>query len=455
MPIRDLVLFAIVAVAIPFILRHPWIGVLFSAWFGLMNPHRLTWGPAHDFRFALGLAVVTMIGILITRDERRWKAGIEVYLLIAFIVWYSLTTVFAFNPDRALPALERAVKVQVLVFLMLILFNSKRQLDLLVWTIAVSIGFFGAKGGLYTLRTGADVGRVWGPEGSFIEDNNAIGLALVVTIPYLYYLFVETRNRWLKLGLVGVVGLSIISTVGTYSRGAFLAILAMGFWLWWKSRHKLLLGFALVLTVPLLLAFLPGKWEDRMRSITEYQQDSSAMGRLNAWQTAINVARDHPIVGGGFEFHSKAVFAQYAPVPEDFHSMHSIYFQVLGGHGFVGLALFLAIWFFSWLRSMRLARMTRGREDLRWANNLVLMVQVSLVGYLIGGAFLDLAYWDLPYFGLAILIITSDIIRRAAIVPAGDAPMAAEQAPPDGALRPAPGPAEPNPVSRGRIDSKP
>ncbi len=153
-----------------------------------------------------------------------------------------------------------------------------------------------------------------------------------------------------------------LSAVGTYSRGTFLAILAMGFWLWWKSRHKLLLGVALVAHGAAAASrSCPEKWEDRMRSITEYQQDSSAMGRLNAWQTAINVARDHPLVGGGFEFHSQAVFARYAPVPEDFHSMHSIYFQVLGEHGFVGLALFLAIWFFTWLRSMRLARMTKGQ----------------------------------------------------------------------------------------------
>jgi probable O-glycosylation ligase (exosortase A-associated) len=383
-----------------------------------MNPHRLTWGPAHNFRFALGIAVVTMIGVLITRDERRWKAGVEVYLLIAFIAWFSLTTLFAFNPDRALPMLERAVKVQVLVFLMLILLNSKRQLDLLVWTIGLSIGFYGVKGGLYTLRTGADIGRVWGPEGSFIEDNNAIGLALVITIPYLYYLFVETKSRWVKLGLVGAIGLSVIAAVGTYSRGTFLAMLAMGIWLWWKSRHKLVIGLAVALTMPFLLAFLPGKWEDRMRSITEYEKDTSAMGRINAWQTAYNVARDHPVVGGGFEFHSKQVFARYAPVPEDFHSMHSIYFQVLGEHGFVGLALFLAIWFFSWWRSARLAKVTKGRDDLRWASNLVAMVQVSMVGYLVGGAFLDLAYWDLPYYGLAILIITQDIVQRTVTAPA-------------------------------------
>jgi probable O-glycosylation ligase (exosortase A-associated) len=455
MPIRDLVLFAIAAGAIPFILRHPWMGVLFSAWFGLMSPHRLTWGPAYDFRFVLWLAVLTLIGMLVTRDERRWKAGVEVYLLIGFIAWYSLTTVFAFNPDRALPALERAVKIQVLVFLTLILFNSKRQLELLVWTIGLSIGFYGLKGGLYTLRTGADVGRVWGPAGSFIEDNNAVGLALVLAIPYLYYLFGETQNRWVKVGLLGVMGTSVVAAVGTYSRGTFLAILAMGFWLWWKSRHKLLFGFALVLTVPLLLAFLPGKWEDRMRSITEYQQDSSAMGRINAWQTAIGVARDHPLVGGGFEFHSRAVFARYAPVPEDVHAMHSIYFQVLGEHGFVGLALFLAIWFFSWRRSARLAKATKGRDDLRWASNLVAMVQVSMVGYLVGGAFLNLAYWDLPYFGLAILIITGDIVRRAAAAPAGEAAPAGQQAPRDATLRPAPGPAGPSAVSSDRLDSRP
>ena len=196
--------------------------------------------------------------------------------------------------------------------------------------------------------------------------------------------------------------------------------------LWWKSRHKVMLGFAALLAVPLLIAFLPDKWQDRMWGIAEYESDSSAVGRLNAWQTAINVSKDHPIVGGGFEFHSPDVFARYAPVPEDFHSMHSIYFQVLGEHGYVGLALFLAIWLFTWITSARLVKATRTREDLRWASNLVAMVQVSLIGYLVGGAFLDLAYWDLPYYSLAILIVTRDIVRRAVVLPARETSSPAE-----------------------------
>ncbi len=463
MPIRDLVLFGILAVGVPLILRHPWIGVLYWVWLGLMNPHRLSWGPAYDFRFALVVGGLTLAGLIFTRDERRWKGGIEVYLLALFIAWFCFTTLFAFNPDRALPMLERALKVQVMVFVMLLLFNAKRHIDLLVWTIVLSIGFFGVKGGIYTIRTGAESGLVWGPPGSFIEDNNAMGLALIVTIPYLYYLFAESKRWWMKAGLLGATGLCAVAALGTYSRGAFLAILAMGAVLWWKSRHKLLLGVAVVVAIPFLIAFLPEKWEDRMRSIAEYKADTSAMGRLNAWQTAINVVRDHPIVGGGFEFHSPQVFARYAPVPEDFHSMHSIYFQVLGEHGFVGLALFLAIWYFTWRTSARLLKMTKGQEELRWASNLVAMVQVSLVGYLVGGAFLNLAYWDLPYYSLAILIVVQDIVRRTAAAPSTEAGSAvAERPPPTGTPQAPPRPlvakdtlrSEPPPFAppgRGRI----
>ena len=448
MPIRDLSLFGILAVGVPFILMHPWIGVLYWVWIGLMNPHRLSWGPAYNFQFAYIIALLTLAGLLFTKDERRWKGGVEVYLLLAFIAWFSLTTLFAFNPDVAVGFMQRALKVQLMVFVMLVVFHSKRHLDLLVWVIVVSIGFYGVKGGIFTLRTAAETGRVWGPAGSFIEDNNAIGLALVITIPYAYYLFTELKNRWGKAALLAGTALTVVAALGTYSRGGFLAILAMSAFLWWKSRHKVMLGFAALLAVPLLIAFLPDKWQDRMWGIAEYESDSSALGRLNAWQTAINVSKDHPIVGGGFEFHSRDVFARYAPVPEDFHSMHSIYFQVLGEHGYVGLALFLAIWLFTWITSARLMKATRHREDLRWASNLVAMVQVSLIGYLVGGAFLDLAYWDLPYYSLAILIVTRDIVRRTIVSPAGETRGAVKGSSSEPARPPVQNPPEPKPARR-------
>ena len=63
------------------------------------------------------------------------------------------------------------------------------------------------------------------------------------------------------------------------------------------------------------------------------------MGRINAWTMALNLAKDN-FFGGGFSIYESAVFARYAPDPEA-RAAHSIYFQVLGEHGFVGLFLFL------------------------------------------------------------------------------------------------------------------
>src|SRR5262245_12541945 len=113
---RDLALFGILAVGVSLILAHSWIGVIYWVCIGLMSLHRLSWGPVYDFQFALAVAVLTFLGILVTRDERRWKGGIEVYLLLAFVVWFSFTTLFVFNPDRALPMLEQTLKVELMVF---------------------------------------------------------------------------------------------------------------------------------------------------------------------------------------------------------------------------------------------------------------------------------------------------------------------------------------------------
>ena len=143
------------------------------------------------------------------------------------------------------------------------------------------------------------------------------------------------------------MGLCALASLGSYSRGALLAIAAMGAFLWLKSKEKLAIGLALVLVVPVLLLAMPSQWHERMDTIKEYKADASAMGRVNAWHMATNLALDRPL-GGGFQIYDAGVFARYAPVPEDIHAAHSIYFQVLGEHGFIGLFLYLALGVLTW-----------------------------------------------------------------------------------------------------------
>jgi probable O-glycosylation ligase (exosortase A-associated) len=377
-----------------------------------MAPHRMTFGFAYDFAFAQLIAIATLIGVLFSRDAKRLPVTPVTVVLFLLLVWINVTTFFALDTSQALPMWERVMKVQFMVFVTLYILNTKQHINVLIWVTALSVGFYSVKGGLFTLRGGGGEGLVWGPPGSFIEDNNSLALATTMTIPVLYYLFLQTSKRWLRWGLLGAVLLSGFSVLGSYSRGAFLAIGAMLGSLWWGSRTKLVTAFALALMVPVAIGFMPEKWVERMWSIQKYDQDASALGRINAWMMAVNLANDRPLVGGGFEIYNEKVFSRYAPDPSDIHAAHSIYFQILGEHGYVGLALFLLLWFLVWRDASWIIRQSRSLGELRWAFDLARMIQLSLVAYAVGGAFQNQAYFDLPYELLIALVLTRQLVEK-------------------------------------------
>ena len=104
------------------------------------------------------------------------------------------------------------------------------------------------------------------------------------------------------------------------------------------------------------------------------------------------------------------MFARYAPDPCDLHAAHSIYFQILGEHGFVGLGIFLLFWALTW-RTATWVIKNAGAVDMPWAGRLASMVQVSLAGYFVGGAFLSLAYFDLPYDLMVIVVLCRVLVE--------------------------------------------
>jgi probable O-glycosylation ligase (exosortase A-associated) len=305
--------------------------------------------------------------------------------------------------------------------------NSRKHIDTMIWVMVISVGFFGIKGGLFTIVTGGSY-RVWGPPGdSHISDNNAIATALVMIIPLAHYLALHTSRHIVKYGLYATIALSSVAIIGTHSRGALVAVTVMSAFLWLKSRRKLMLGLLIVTVLPIGMLSMPDAWKDRMRTIETYEQDSSAMGRLNSWETAFNIANDRPLVGGGFELYSKETFARYAPNPEAVHSAHSIYFQMLGEHGYVGLLLFLCIGITGWMNARRIIRFSQGKPDLGWASDLARAIQVSLIGFATGGAFTNIGYWDLPYYEVVALMLVWNLIRAPGRLAPSTGPLPASQ----------------------------
>lgn len=410
--LRDLLITTIVFGSIPLIFKKPYIGILMWCWLGYMSPHRLSFGFAYTMPFAAIIAGVTMVSLVLHKDQRQSIPYQNIVILwVFFIIWTGITTYLAFYPTSAWIIYKKFFKIIAMTLVMLMLIIDKDKLNKLIWAIVLSLGFFGVKGGVFTILKGGS-SIVWGPPGSFVEGNNELALALLMIIPLANYLRVISKNKWIKLGFLGAMVLIGVSAIGSQSRGAFLAAGAMIFYFWTKSDKKVVSGLALLIVAGNIYAFMPQSWHNRMDTIATYEQDGSAMGRINAWWEAYNVANDR-FFGAGFNHYSVETFALYAPNPEDVHAAHSIYFQVLGGHGWVGFAVYMMFCILSLRLSKKLTKKTKGIEELAWASLLSKMVYVSLIAYAVGGAFLSLAYFDLPYHLMAILILTNLIVDRA------------------------------------------
>ena len=265
----------------------------------------------------------------------------------------------------------RFLKIQLMTLMMLLMLTDRRRIELTVWVIAGVDRLLRHQGRHLHAALGRPVPRARPgqhlhrrQQRDRVRDNHHPAAALVHLAHHRAALAQAARCS-------AAAGLCVLSVLGSQSRGALLALIAMLGMLWLKSTGKFVTGTLGIFALALGLLFMPPEWMERMRSIPNYQEDLSALGRINAWWFAFNLANDHPIVGGGFRPSRRSSSGSTRRTPTKFHDAHSIFFEVLAEQGYVGLVLFVTMGVLTLLLAGRTIRMARGREDLRWASLLV------------------------------------------------------------------------------------
>jgi putative inorganic carbon (HCO3(-)) transporter len=400
---RDLIILGIVAVCALLAMRRPWIGAMLWTWLSIMSPHRFSWGIAFQSPLAAIAAGATLIGLLFDKARQSPFQGAPVYLLLLFFLWMTLSWQMGIAPTADYEQWDKVMKIYFMTFVTLTLLTDKQKILIFAWVTAMSLALLSAKGGLFTVLTGGNY-RVFGPPGTFIQDNNDFAFATVIVIPLLYFLQLQLNKGWIRRGMIGIILLCVAAVLGTHSRGGLLALLAMTAVMWWRSQHKGKVGFAIILMVMVFLPFLPDHWWERMDTIATYQEDASAMGRINAWIVAWEVAKSH-FFGSGMSYQHQIFFNMFGTYETVVRAAHSIYFQILGNHGFVGLALYLSIWIATYHSANWLRKNSKQHPEAKWAGDLGAMTQVGLVGYAVGGAFLSMPYFDLPYNMMIMVVV--------------------------------------------------
>jgi probable O-glycosylation ligase (exosortase A-associated) len=419
--LRDLVVTTIIFGLLPVCLLRPWIGVLVWSWIGFMNPHRLTWGFAYTMPFAAMVAAPTLVGLLFTQERRRLPRTIEVAFLLALWGLFLVTTWSSWYPDDAWVQLDQISKILLMIFVTLLLFQDERKLKALLYVVALSVGFYGFKGGLWAILTGG-TNRVLGPPESFIAGNTELGLALNMVLPILLLLSREQHVPWAKLFLRATLVLSIVAVLFTYSRGALLGLLVVLPLMLLRSRARFAVIPLAALAIWIGPSLMPQVWLERMSTIQTYEEDLSARMRLDSWRVAYQIALERPLLGAGFKPFRPEVYERYSVEGlNTWQDAHSIYFQVLAEQGFTGIVLYLGLIAVTMTTLRRVMRRAREQPSLAFLGDTARMVEVSLVGFLVSGAFLSISYFDLFFtlVGVAVVLKVLALAPAPVAEPAG------------------------------------
>ncbi|MBU4009520.1 MAG: putative O-glycosylation ligase, exosortase A system-associated [Proteobacteria bacterium] len=402
MPIRDTVIFILFFASLFLSLRNPVHGVILYALVSYLNPHRLTWGPAYNLQMALGIAVCTIVGIVFYKGEKKLVVTNVLICMLLLWGWASMGWFNSLNPIEYVVEWKRFTKIILMTVITVVLIKNKKDLRYLYLVIIFSIGFYDIKGVIWFLKGGT--GMLAGPENSFFEGNNGLGMAINMVWPLFLMMARIEKNKWIRRALLVFFFVTPLGIIAGDSRASALTLVATAFFLIMQEKKKFYYLTASLIIIIATIPFVPETWYQRMETIGNYTADRSAMGRINAWQACWNIAKDNPLVGGGFRAMTPETFYRYAPNPEDFHDAHSIYFESLGETGFPGFFLFLCLLGSTSVSLIRTSRQSKQLQDGVFLNNLAKGTLLGLAGYMVNGAFVGMAFFDLlyQYVGLSI-----------------------------------------------------
>jgi len=421
--VRDYIIVAVILAAVPFCLFRPYIGILFWTWISYFNPHRYGWSFAYNFPVAQVIGVPTLIGAIFTGSQNRQRHMFtrELILLLLLWMWFGITLIHAMHVplfydhvDDAKIQMVAVSKILLMTFVTVLLVNSRERLHNLLLVIAFSFGARAIFATIFGYQTGGQF-KVYGPSGSFIADNNDFALALNMVLGLMLYLTWNETRALVRRSLWICFFSSVVCVLLSYSRGGLLGLaVAVGI-IALRSKKKLLAAVVLAVGIVLVTSYSSTSWKGRMGTFAQGNLDQSAQQRLVSWRFAMNFAQDYPITGGGFQtFPDVQVFQRYTKeqLPGGFLSTgpHSIYFQLIGEQGFVGLGLFLTLVFCMELSLRQILQ--RARLFAQWAVPYVYMLECGLAAYLVSGAFLGRAYFDLFYQLVALTAILKILVRQ-------------------------------------------
>jgi probable O-glycosylation ligase (exosortase A-associated) len=428
--LRTLFVLLLLIIGCTIALRGPLYALLLYVWLAYFRPEQWVWTSTFQ---TLNLSFFAGIYLVIRTlfSPVRWRMDLRSLLLFSLLVHSGISSWLSADPAWTFVYYRDFVKSTIITYLISVLAFDYKSLRLIVLVMGLSLSFEGAKQGWAQM--------VFNPGATntnpifFLGDNNYVAVGVLMMVPLLVTLARTAPTRWERwLHTFLVVGM-LYRSISTYSRGGFLAAIALGVVYVARSDKKLRAIAGAAIAATLVLSVMPDTFWERMQTITEgdAERDGSSTGRLHFWGVAVTMARDNPIFGVGHNGFTVA-YDRYDPTAAEFgrrRAVHSMWMGTLAELGFVGLGLFAALLWLAWRacrQTKRLAKLGRLRPEL---GQFAVGLETAFFVCAVGGTFVSFQYVEMLWHFVGLSMALHTISHAAMAEPAFEGSVASRPAP--------------------------
>jgi len=415
-PPRYALLVVVTTVCVIFILLYPFLGICFYYVAEIIAPQTLVWTGVTPPRMALIVALFTgMVGLLlIARVKPRFVFVKQSYIILGFWAWLFISCFYAQYQEIAwLKFQEYYSKFFIFFFISTNLIMTKRQFLSVIGTFTSMFALFGVRG-IKAYLLGAT--QVTGIGGKMASDNNLFGTTMVMGIPFVFYPFLMKKSVSLRKKMCIIIFLPavIITIISTFSRTSFLGMIGTLFLIFLRIKRKLLVLLLITLFgLPSLPLILPSGYKGRINSISTYNEDSSSMGRLEAWKAGFNMICTYPVTGIGLDnfryftidYNPEAIYARGL-------GAHNAYIELAAEAGLIALFFYVLLIITSLIDLHKLRKKFITDQENYWVIPITYLLECSFCGYLICAIFNSTETYEVLYFLIGMTVMLKRITGK-------------------------------------------
>ncbi len=390
----------------------PFVMTLGYVWVDTFRPQDVTYIILNQVPVAMIMGAAA-VGSYFAMDRRSPPPlTLPSVLQIVMALWVTATLLWAVAGDFAWEKWDFAFKTIIFTAFLPLVIRSRVQIEAFAQTYVFSLAANFLPFGIKTLISGGGYGTNLGlAQGNAgLAEGGLLSTVCLMAVPLALYLgknsLLMPKLKLMPLAYFGVATLAIVTAIGTYERSALIGLFVLGAYMFVRSKRKIMFLIPALIMAGAAYYATSSKYEARMSTIGQYQQENSAYTRILVWKWTLEFVTTHPL-GGGFN----AYIIDHVDLPPDEghpgghtefgRAFHSIYFEVLGEEGWPGLAMFLTIAGSTFLSLRKLARRARKDPELVWLAEFSDAVQSGLAVFMTSGAFVGIAFQPMFWYFIA------------------------------------------------------